>query len=58
MVRWDEWVQCEETAELVIWEEWEEYKRQVKCEGLSFPKNEDHFAGDSQSPLPLTDLPF
>jgi len=41
MSKWDEWVHCEESADLVVWEEWEEYKRQAKCGGESFPKNED-----------------
>ena len=58
MSKWDEWVHCEETADLVVWEEWEEYKRQAKCGGESLPKNEDRCCGDSQREYDLTDLPF
>lgn len=58
MVKWDDWVQCEETADLVVWEEWEEYKRGAKCEEMYLPKNEDRACGDSQPTLDLTDLPF
>jgi hypothetical protein len=39
----------EETADLVVWEEY--------VESLSLPKIEDRVCGDSQ-PQPLTDLPF
>lgn len=58
MVKWDDWIQCEETADLIVWEEWEEYKRQVNCERVYLPKNEDRVCGDSQPPVDLTDLPF
>lgn len=48
MSKWDEWVHCEEDADLVVWEEWEEYKRLVNCGGVSLPKNEDRCCADSQ----------
>lgn len=35
---WDECVHCEEDADLVVWEEWEEYKRLVNCDGDVSPK--------------------
>jgi hypothetical protein len=58
MSKWDDCVHCEETADLVVWEEWEEYKRQANCEGVSLPKNEDGSCGSSQRHDDLTDLPF
>ena len=48
MSKWDECVHCEEDADLVVWEEWEEYKRLVNCGGESLPKNEDRCCPDSQ----------
>lgn len=48
MSKWDECVHCEEDADLVVWEEWEEYKRLVICGGESLPKNEDRCCPDSQ----------
>lgn len=54
MSKWDEWVQCEETADLVVWEEWVNY---VEQGGVSLPKNEDRCCADSQR-QDLTDLPF
>jgi len=42
---WDECVHCDETADLVVWEEWVNY---VEQGGLSLPKNEDRSCGDSQ----------
>ena len=55
MSKWDEWVHCEETADLVVWEEWVNY---VEQGGVSLPKNEDRCCGDSQREYDLTDLPF
>jgi hypothetical protein len=55
MSKWDDWVHCEETADLVVWEE---YAREANCGGVSLPKNEDRCCGDSQREYDLTDLPF
>ena len=58
MSKWDEWVQCEETADLVVWEEWAAWANGEISRGLSFPKNEDGSCGSSQREDDLTDLPF
>jgi hypothetical protein len=54
MSKWDECVHCEEDADLVVWEEWEEYKRLVNCGGVYLPKNEDRCCADSQRQRLLT----
>lgn len=54
MSKYDDWIQCEETIDLVVWEEWVEWVGG----GMSLPKNEDRACGDSQPPVDLTDLPF
>ncbi len=58
MVKWDEWIQCEETADMVVWEEWVAWANGELCEGVSLPKNEDRCCPDSQRQDDLTDLPF
>lgn len=58
MLKWDDWVQCEESADLVVWEEWEAWVNGELCEGESLPKNEDRCCADSQRQNDLTDLPF
>lgn len=58
MLKWDDWVQCEESADLVVWEEWEAWVNGELCGGESLPKNEDRCCGDSQRQNDLTDLPF
>lgn len=45
MVNWDDWIQCEEDTEMLIYEEWQRY---VIEEGESHPKIEDRSCADSQ----------
>lgn len=45
MVNWDDWIQCEEDSEMLIYEEWQRYVIEA---GESHLKIEDRSCGDSQ----------
>jgi hypothetical protein len=57
MRNWDDWVQCEEDSEMLIYEEYMAYVDGEVGEE-SQPKIEDRYLQDSQRELPLTDIPF
>jgi hypothetical protein len=52
MVKWDDWIQCEEDTEMLIWEEWVSSQNQSE---KSQPKGQDGDCGDSQRQDDLTD---
>jgi|688.fasta_scaffold144469_9 hypothetical protein len=56
MRNWDDWVQCEEDSEMLIYEEYMAFMEEHG--GESHLKIEDRCCGDSQRQLPLTDTPF
>ena len=58
MVKWDDWIQCEEDTEMLIWEEWVEWATSQNQPEESQPKDQDGDCGDSQQQNDLTDLPF
>jgi hypothetical protein len=58
MVKWDDWIQCEEDTEMLIWEEWVEWVSSQNGREESQPKDQDGGCGDSQRECDLTDLPF
>ena len=58
MVKWDDWIQCEEDTEMLIWEEWVEWATSQNKSEESQPKDQDGDCGDSQQQNDLTDLPF
>ena len=58
MVKWDDWIQCEEDTEMLIWEEWVEWATSQNQSEESQPKGQDGRCGDSQREIDLTDLPF
>ena len=58
MVKWDDWIQCEEDTEMLIWEEWVEWATSQNQSEESQPKDQDGRCGDSQRQNDLTDLPF
>jgi hypothetical protein len=58
MVKWDDWIQCEEDTEMLIWEEWVEWATSQNQSEESQPKGQDGACGGSQRECDLTDLPF
>jgi hypothetical protein len=58
MVKWNDWIQCEEDTEMLIWEEWVEWVSSQNQSEKSQPKGQDGDCGDSQRQDDLTDLPF
>ena len=58
MSKYDEWIQCEETADLVVWEEWVAWANGEISREKSHLKIEDRCCADSQQQIDLTDLPF